>query len=102
MVIHRIFCFALVGYEWKFFWLDGFFGVGADHRYSTCDNNLSRLRENILGEAMKKKTPKIIPALGPEFCQIFKRKAGAHPHRNVKRKKTRQKFLRLQTIMREY
>jgi hypothetical protein len=50
----------------------------------------------------KQKKPKAIPALGPEFCQIFKRKAGAHSHKNVKRKKTRQKFLRLQSIMREY
>jgi len=48
------------------------------------------------------KANKKIPALGPEFCQIFKRKAGAHSHKNVKRKKTRQKFLRLQSIMREY
>ena len=40
--------------------------------------------------------------LGPEFCAVFKRKAGAHSHKNVKRKKTRQKFLRLQSIMREY
>ena len=48
------------------------------------------------------KRKKNTPALGPEFCQIFKRKAGAHSHKNVKRKKTRQKFLRLERIMREY
>ena len=48
------------------------------------------------------KKNKLVPALGPEFCQVFKRKAGAHPHRNVKRKKTRQKNLRLIKIMREY
>jgi hypothetical protein len=50
----------------------------------------------------KKKNNNLIPALGPEFCAVFKRKAGAHSHKNVKRKKTRQKFLRLQKIMREY
>jgi len=50
----------------------------------------------------KKKNINLIPALGPEFCAVFKRKAGAHPHKNVKRKKTRQKFLRLREIMREY
>jgi hypothetical protein len=47
---------------------------------------------------MKKK----IPALGPEFCQIFKRKAGAHPHKLTKRKKTRQKIQRLYKILQEY
>ena len=60
--------------------------------------------EDFLGAVMRKKQKKqkAIPALGPEFCQIFKRKAGAHSHKNVKRKKTRQKFLRLREIMREY
>jgi len=43
-----------------------------------------------------------IPRRGPEFCAIYTRKAGAHSHKNVKRKKTRQKNLRLQKIMREY
>jgi|TARA_Y100000296_G_scaffold36785_1_gene42581 hypothetical protein len=50
---------------------------------------------------MSKKN-KLVPALGPEFCQIFKRKAGAHPHKNVKRKKTRQKNIKVQKILGEY
>tara|TARA_Y100000310_G_scaffold263835_1_gene274294 strand:- start:52 stop:210 length:159 start_codon:yes stop_codon:yes gene_type:complete len=50
----------------------------------------------------KKKNTNLIPALGPEFCAVFTRKAGAHLHKNVKRKKTRQKHLRLREIMREY
>ena len=60
--------------------------------------------EDLLGTVMRKKQRKryAIPAHGPEFCQVFKRKAGAHSHKNVKRIKTRQKFLRLQKIMREY
>ena len=43
-----------------------------------------------------------LPPVGPEFCELFKRKAGAHSHKNVKRKKTRQKKLRIERIMREY
>ena len=50
----------------------------------------------------RKEKNNLIPALGPEFCQVFKRKAGAHSHKNVKRKKTRQKNLRLRQILREY
>jgi len=50
----------------------------------------------------KKKNINLIPALGPEFCAVFKRKAGAHSHKNVKRKKTRQKNLKLQKILGEY
>jgi hypothetical protein len=43
-----------------------------------------------------------LPSMGPEFCELFKRKAGAHSHKNVKRKKTRQKKIRIDRIMREY
>jgi hypothetical protein len=52
--------------------------------------------------ARKKKNNIFVPVLGPEFCQIFKRKAGAHSHKNLKRKKTRQKFLRLKEVLKEY
>jgi hypothetical protein len=45
---------------------------------------------------------KKIPALGAEFCQIFKRKSGAHPHKLTKRNKTRNKQMRIQKILKEY
>jgi hypothetical protein len=48
------------------------------------------------------KQKNFLPSMGAEFCQIFKRKAGAHSHKNVKRKKTRQKQIRINRIMREY
>ena len=52
---------------------------------------------------MRIKTKKqYIPRRGPEFCLIFKRKAGAHSHKNIKRNKTRQKFLRVQRALAEY
>jgi len=52
---------------------------------------------------MSKSKPKVfVPRKGPEFCLIFKRKAGAHSHKNIKRNKTRQKFLRVQRALAEY
>jgi hypothetical protein len=61
------------------------------------EKELFEMLETLVADMAEKTTVR-----GPEFCQIFKRKAGAHSHKNVKRKKTRQKFLRLQKIMREY
>jgi|TARA_S200002703_G_C3723208_1_gene222188 hypothetical protein len=49
---------------------------------------------------MRKKTK--IPALGSDFCQIFKRKAGSHEHRLNKRNKTRQKAKRIEKVLSEY
>jgi len=51
---------------------------------------------------MKTKKKNIVPRRGPEFCAIYTRKAGAHPHKNVKRKKTRQKNIKVQKILGEY
>jgi len=45
---------------------------------------------------------KKLPPLGPEFCKVFTRKAGAHPHKLTKRKKTRQKIQRIRRILKEY
>ena len=42
------------------------------------------------------KKKNFLPSMGPEFCELFKRKAGAHSHKNVKRKKTRQKKIRIE------
>lgn len=79
--------------------------LASNNRYKIfcyrCTNRVGFF-EDVPKDFLMAKQNKLVPALGPEFCQIFKRKAGAHPHKNVKRKKTRQKFLRLQTIMREY
>lgn len=38
---------------------------------------------------MKRESKPKMPRLGPEVIELFKRKAGAHPHRNTKRLKTR-------------
>jgi len=51
---------------------------------------------------MAKQKKIFIPRRGAEFCAIYKRKAGAHSHKNVKRNKTRQKFLRVQRAIAEY
>lgn len=51
---------------------------------------------------MKRKNHKTIIPLGPEFCQVYKRKAGAHPHRLTRRKKTRQKEMVIRDTLREY
>jgi len=49
-----------------------------------------------------KKKINTVPPLGPDYQKLHKRKAGAHPHKNTKRQKTRQKIKRIQKALEEY
>lgn len=51
---------------------------------------------------MKRKNHKSIIPLGPEFCQVFKRKSGPHPHRLTKKIKEHYKTALAFLLMDKY